>query len=392
MKILLRYLEYILRMGFFSIKFVIAYINHLFNRNGIEVEWIISERGDEARDNGYHLFKYIRKNHPNINVYYIITKDSPDFLKVNKYENILYYGTLEHYKGLIKAEYLISTHSYGYAEYGKAIKPFLKILPDKKIINLRHGVVYNDLKMSSDHFDLIMASSDMEKNIITKSNSEKLPIKITGICRYDNLKDTSDLEEERIILLMPTFRSWLHDLSRMPNGDRLFIEEDYYKFYNDLISNEKILKLCKQNNLKLYFYPHYRIQPFLDNFKVNDAHVILADKESYDIQDLLNRSSVLITDYSSIFFDFAYMKKPVIYTQFDEEKFRSKHYKESSFSFEKNGFGEVVTNLIGVQLVLEEIIANNFEMEKKYKKRVDAFFNYRDANNCKRNLQEIKNL
>ena len=30
--------------------------------------WIVSERGSDARDNGYHFFKYIRENHPEIKV------------------------------------------------------------------------------------------------------------------------------------------------------------------------------------------------------------------------------------------------------------------------------------------------------------------------------------
>ena len=34
--------------------------------------WIIAERGNDAGDNGYHLFKYIRKHHPELNIKYII--------------------------------------------------------------------------------------------------------------------------------------------------------------------------------------------------------------------------------------------------------------------------------------------------------------------------------
>ena len=39
--------------------------------------WIVSERGIDARDNGYHFFKYLRNAHPEINSVYIISKDSP---------------------------------------------------------------------------------------------------------------------------------------------------------------------------------------------------------------------------------------------------------------------------------------------------------------------------
>ena len=44
--------------------------------------YLISERGTDARDNGYHMFRYIRQNHPEDEAYYVITKDSADYPKV----------------------------------------------------------------------------------------------------------------------------------------------------------------------------------------------------------------------------------------------------------------------------------------------------------------------
>ena len=63
--------------------------------------------------------------------------------------------------------------------------------------------------------------------------------------------------------------------------------------------------------------------------------------KNYDVQDLLKRSKILITDYSSVFYDFAYMKKEVIYYQFDYNDFFKKHYEIGNFNFEKNGFGPI---------------------------------------------------
>lgn len=390
MKLILKYGDYIKRQLLFTIKFIKAYLSLLFiTDNTFDDIWLISERGDEARDNGYHLFKYIRKKHPNINVYYLITENSHDFSKVKKYGNIIEYGTLKHYQAFIKANYLISTHHYGYAQYGKACVPFLKILSEKNIIHLRHGVAYNKHKIENSALNLLICSSELEKKIIEENNERKLPIKITGLCRYDGLIDKSKLEEEKIILLMPTFRSWLHDLSRIPNSNKLFIEEEYYKFYNDILNNKSILELCKRNNAKIYFYPHYRIQNYLNTFEINNEFVVIANKEDFDIQDLLNKSSILLTDYSSIFFDFAYMKKPILYTQFDKERFYSEHYEASSFSFEKNAFGKITESVEDIERELYKIINNDFKMEEKYIRRVNDFFKYNDTDNCKRNFEEI---
>ena len=46
--------------------------------------WIICERGYDARDNGYHFYKYMKENHPEQKVYYIIDKNSADYRKVKE--------------------------------------------------------------------------------------------------------------------------------------------------------------------------------------------------------------------------------------------------------------------------------------------------------------------
>ena len=44
-------------------------------------------------------------------------------------------------------------------------------------------------------------------------------------------------------------------------------------------------------------------------------------------------------DYSSIAFDFAYMKKPLIYYQFDQDKYYTNHFAKGYFDCERDGFG-----------------------------------------------------
>lgn len=53
--------------------------------------WLISDRGDKANDNGYHLFKYIQDNKINCHTYFLIRKHSNDYKKLNKYKNIIEY-------------------------------------------------------------------------------------------------------------------------------------------------------------------------------------------------------------------------------------------------------------------------------------------------------------
>ena len=70
--------------------------------------WILYERGTDARDNGYWFYKYLKDNHPEIKVFYLISKDSVDYPKVQA--DAVVFGTVKHYWLLVSAAKRISTH------------------------------------------------------------------------------------------------------------------------------------------------------------------------------------------------------------------------------------------------------------------------------------------
>ena len=97
----------------------------------------------------------------------------------------------------------------------------------------------------------------------------------------------------------------------------------------------------------------------------------------------------LITDYSSVWFDFAYQYKPICYFQYDYEHFRKNQYGEGYFDFKTLGFGDVSTNVSDLVDNIIRVIDRNFVMEDNYKKRVNNFFVYNDTHNCDRIYNEI---
>ena len=104
------------------------------------------------------------------------------------------------------------------------------------------------------------------------------------------------------------------------------------------------------------------------------------------------RCNVLITDYSSVFFDVGYMEKPVIYYQFDLEEFRKYHYQEGYFSYEAHGFGPVVQTEEALMDELYACAENDFRMQKEYRARLDAFYPVRDTQNCERTYQILREM
>ena len=110
-----------------------------------------------------------------------------------------------------------------------------------------------------------------------------------------------------------------------------------------------------------------------------------------DYKNLLLKSSLLITDYSKIFFDFAYIGKPVIYCHFDFEEYKNTHYQRGFFDYNRDGFGTVCND---INSTIEEItfeIENNCTIRKKFLKRIKKFFVFTDNKNNERIFNEIKN-
>ena len=121
-------------------------------------------------------------------------------------------------------------------------------------------------------------------------------------------------------------------------------------------------------------------------FPIDFVKVIFDEKSSY--QELFNNSSILITDYSSVAFDFAYNKKPVIYYQYGDDY----NFKNGYFNYESMGFGEIVDDESDLINMIENYLGNNCKMKDIYKKRVDNFYMFNDKNNCKRVYGAIRKL
>ena len=108
-------------------------------------------------------------------------------------------------------------------------------------------------------------------------------------------------------------------------------------------------------------------------------------------RDIYAQSNLVITDYSSACFDFAYLRKPIVYCQFDrEEFFAGEHvYTKGYFDYERDGFGEVEYDLESTVDRIIEYMENGCQLKDKYRERIDKFFAFNDQNNCQRVYEKI---
>lgn len=368
------------------------YIIYLVYVRGLRIDyedtWLISERGDDARDNSFHLFKYIRTHHPEVSIKYVINKKSPDYKKVVELGPIIEFGSREHYIHMLASGMLISTHIMGYTPdmslFSRLEKYGLVFFRGKRVF-LRHGISKDYIPhMAADvtKLDLIVAGAKPEFDYAQKMYGHpKGVVQYTGFPRFDGLES----KPKRQILLMPTFRKWL-------NYTDNFTESDYYRYYDSLLKSSHLRKLLESYNYTLIFYPHYEIQKRIHHFSGYHTRIVVADLVRYDVQELLLESKLLITDYSSVFFDFSYMNKPVIYYQFDIEQYRQGHYRQGYFSYEEHGFGPVVHNEEDLLTQVERFIERDMALTNEYADRTRRFFPLMDKNNSSRVYTELKRL
>ena len=194
---------------------------------------------------------------------------------------------------------------------------------------------------------------------------------------------------------MPTWRMDLSNKIELKTGERKkntnFKASEYYKFYNQLINDEKLLKVLKKKKYKCKFVVHPGHAANSSDFETNDYVEVIDENINYS--DLFKKASLLITDYSSTFFDFAYLKKPVIYTQFDKDNFyKNQIYSEGYFKYEKDGFGPVYNEYTKTLDCIIKYIENDCKIEQKYLKRIEKFYKYNDKLNCQRVYEEIKKI
>lgn len=355
--------------------------------------WIICEEPKEARDNGYSFFEYMTHHHPEVDCYYAIDRKSVDFPKVSSIGKTIEYGSIQHWWAYFNCRYNISSQKGG--KPNAAVCSFFELnnLFHTCNVFLQHGVIINDLKWlyaAHSKIDYFITSTIPEYNFLKESFGYKdNVIQLTGLPRFDYYHNI-DVKKNRV-LIMPTWRYWLKLNSKKTGEVETDIKNsDYLKKWMEIINSAELADLAEKYDLEVIFYPHRNMQGYLDNFKVKNERIIVASWKEYDIQELLKSSAMMITDYSSVFFDMIYMKKPIVFYQFDENEYRKYQYEKGYFDYHDNCFGNCFDNYIDVLDEVENYANCRFQVTGAYLKEHKKIFPYYDDYNSKRIFDVLK--
>ena len=349
--------------------------------------WFYMDFPTIADDNGMHLFKYsMKQDEKDIKKYFIIDKNTPYYEKMKKIGPVIGYHSIKHRILGLFTEKIITSHpdnNYIYAFWGHY--PNFAGLLKSSTLFLQHGITLNNisgwLNKYDKNLDFLLTASKKEYDSLFKYyyNYDGDIIQLLGFPRFDNLTD----EKTKTILLMPSWRRYLNHETKYTISN-----SSYFKTYNALINNKELIEKSKEKGYEIIFRPHPHVYDFIELFHENEFIKIDHERGSY--QDLFKKGSLLITDYSSVAFDFAYLKKPVLYYQYGEDY----HFNldESYFDYDTMGFGEVCRTEKELIEMISEYMDNDCKMKEKHAHNVEDYFLFTDKNNCMRVHEAIKKI
>ena len=178
-------------------------------------------------------------------------------------------------------------------------------------------------------------------------------------------------KNKKIILYAPTWRDNEHQ-SGVGYVQTLHIDFD-------------ILQKELEKDYIILFRSHYFIA---NEFDFSKYHGFLYDVSKYDeVNDLYIVSDILITDYSSVFFDFANLKRPMIFYMYDYESYKN-NLRDFYIDLEELP-GPIMKESNEIELC--KMIKNINQEQKKYKVKYEKFhkkYNYLDSKDCSRKVLE----
>ena len=348
-----------------------------------------------AQDNGFYFFQYCMEHNMeqamNRKIYFVMDKKAADYKNLLPYrDHVIQFMSLKHMIYILAARLLISSdskaHAYAWRAKESVILP--QVTKNKRLVFLQHGVIalkrVEFYRSGTNSVNLFITSNQREHDIIINELGY-LPeeVVITGLARWDVLKDKSAQQEKTHILVMPTWRNWLEEVS-----DETFVASDYYRNYMALLNSQRLAQFLEQYDVYLDFYIHPKFREYVKNFSISGDRVALIPFGSQPLNELMMECKLLVTDYSSVCWDVYYQGKPVIFYQFDLEQYNETQ--GSYIDMETELFGDRATEPEQLFALLEEAAANGFRLKEKYAEMRESMYAYLDHHNSQRTCEEIQ--
>ncbi len=366
-----------------------------FKRNGKEI-WLYCDR-ENIFDNAYQQFIHDFEIKDGVQRYYIIDKlkDKSKYFSFKHRKYLVEFKSLKHRILFLNAKkVLTSFNSISIiSPFGNLPLRWYYDIMDLDIIYLQHGVLHANLPFmytkEKSNVDKVVISSEFErKNFCEIYRFKESDLIYSGMPRFDTIDVTVPAKKK--ILFSPSWRKNLIgeyvDNTRELFVDK-FLDSPFYKEIHSFLNSKELAEILEEHDLTLDFKNHPIFRDYDKYIKVDNQRINVT-QEGINMQDYL----AMITDYSSVVFDFVYLSRPIIYFVPDYDQFRAgvtHGYHKLDLPLEE-GFGDITLTSAELIESVRKLAENNFEAEPVYKKRMDDFFGERDTKHRDRLYELIK--
>ena len=362
--------------------------------------WALMDRIHDADDNGERLFEHLRATRPDINAWFVLERGSPDWerLVARGERRLVAYGSWTWRMLMLNSAWALTSH------LGTAVAR----RPEGRwrLGFLQHGVSKDDLSrwLNRTDLDLFVVSTDAELASVagdgTAYRFTAREARLTGLPRFDRLlaKGRAVPPDGRdLVIVAPTWRQWLSlplaSGSQRRAIDPAFWESEYIRSWTALLQSPAIAGAVARRGWRMGFMPHPNLQSLLGRMEL-PAHVEPLAFAGVDVQELYARCALLVTDYSSVAFNTAYIDRPVVYYQFDRDAMLGGLHvgRKGYFDYVRDGFGPVVEDLQAAEAAIVAAIEHGPRPTPAYQQRIDATFPVRDGQACARVVAAVEEL
>lgn len=271
-------------------------------------------------------------------------------------------------------------------DQGNYTEPLKHLSPNQTTIQMWHGIPLKRMNRLSDiTYDTMVSTSDYVNDTSLSHVIIAKEYKDYGYPRNDLLlkehRNTDlilcDFElyklakrtfgtQSKVIVYMPTHREASTEIEN-PTTPLMPLD------FNQLDQSLSAL------NVILIIKLHPFVMQFYQNFAPEDGYThIHFHSPQGDIYPILKYTNILITDYSSVYFDFLLLNRPIVFFDYDYEEYSS-NMGGFVYDYDENAPGEKVKNQTELTEVLASLIAGNDPYKKDRKKISDQFFTHQDS-------------
>ena len=315
------------------------------NENMVDPHTIIFESfgGKNYSDSPKYIYEYMQQHYPQYKYIWVFSKPNNNIIPGNATK--VKKGSKEYYEAYAKAKYWISN---------ARLPLYLNKKENQMYIQTWHGT---PLKRLANDMKVVRmpgtTTANYKKNFYTEASRWNY---LVSPNRYiEQIKKDLNLpKDKKVIMYAPTWR------------DDEFVKKGQYLF--DLKINLANLKEQIGDDYVILLRMHYLIANALDLTGYDDFAI---DVSNYnDISELYLISDALITDYSSVMFDYGILKRPQFFFAYDIEKY-DKGLRGFYMNYMEDLPGEIITD----EFKLAEELKHLDTHKEKYKDKIEAFYN-----------------